>query len=65
MILIPFKITLTQLWNKIELDGEEKLCISNFLDGKNEKIVNLDRIFGIGGEGVVLKDEILTRESTP
>ena len=46
----------------IEVDGEEKLCLSKFLDGQNEKNVKLDRILGIGGEGLVLKDEISTRE---
>ena len=39
------------------------MCISRFLNGQNEKIVKLDRILGIGGEGLVLKDEILSREN--
>ena len=46
----------------MKLDGEENMCLLNFLQGKNEKIMKLDRILGIGGEGVVLKDEIWTRE---
>ena len=33
-----------------------------FLAGKSEKIVILERILGIGGEGIVLSDEITTKE---
>ena len=51
-----------QAQTKLELDGEENKSISNFLNKKNKKIVRLDRILGIGGEGLVLKDEIWTRE---
>ena len=34
----------------------------NFLDGKSEKIVRLERILGIGGEGIVLSDKMTTKE---
>ena len=34
-----------------------------FLDGKSEKRVNLERILGIGGEGIVLAQKIDTREN--
>ena len=34
----------------------------NFLDGKSEKTVRLERILGIGGEGVVLSDKMTTKE---
>ena len=34
----------------------------NFLDGKSDKTVRLERILGIGGEGIVLSDKITTKE---
>ena len=40
---------------EIELKKKEKLSFSVFLDGKSEKTVNLERILGIGGEGIVLR----------
>ena len=39
----------------IEVYGNEKMSFSKFLDAKSEKTVNLERILGIGGEGIVLK----------
>ena len=48
---------------EIELDGDEKLSISKFLDEKCEKTVNLECILGIGGEGIVLAHKIDTREN--
>ena len=33
-----------------------------FLDGKSEKTVRLERILGIGGEGIVLSDKMTTKE---
>ena len=33
-----------------------------FLDGKSEKTVRLERILGLGGEGIVLSDEMDTKE---
>lgn len=47
---------------EFDLAGEENEDFLKFLDGKSQKFVKLDRIFGIGGEGVVLKDQIWTRE---
>ena len=34
----------------------------NFLDGKFEKTVRLERILGLGGEGIVLSDKMTTKE---
>ena len=34
----------------------------NFLDGKFDKIVRLERILGLGGEGIVLSDKMTTKE---
>ena len=59
------KGTLIQTKNcdEIELDGDEKLSFLQFLDQKSEKTVNLERILGIGGEGIVLSQKIDTREN--
>ena len=48
---------------EIELKRDEKLSFLEFLDGKSEKKVNLERILGIGGEGVVLAQKMDTREN--
>ena len=53
----------TKKYDEIELDGDEKLSFSQFLDAKSEKIVNLERILGIGGEGIVLSHKMNTREN--
>ena len=34
----------------------------NILNGKSDKIVRLERILGLGGEGIVLSDKITTKE---
>ena len=47
---------------EIELDGDEKSSFSKFLDGKSEKTVNLERVLGIGGEGIVLAQKMDTKE---
>ena len=47
----------------IERDGNEKLSFLNFLDGKSAKTVNLERILGIGGEGIVLSQKMVTKEN--
>lgn len=60
MYLIPLKVLLTQSQKKLKLDSEENLCFLNFLAGKNEEIVKLNRLLGIGGEGLVLHDEVWT-----
>ena len=48
---------------EIELAENEKLSFSKFLAGKSEKIVNLDRILGIGGEGIVIAQKKDIREN--
>ena len=48
---------------EIELEGNEKLSFSKFLDGKSIKTVNLERVLGIGGEGIVLSQKMDTREN--
>ena len=47
----------------IELKGNEKFSFLEFLDGKSEKILNLKKILGIGGEGIVLAQKMNTREN--
>ena len=49
--------------NDIELHGDEKLSLLKFLDGKSEKTVHLERILGIGGEGIVLAHKMDTKEN--
>ena len=39
------------------------MSFSKFLDVKSEKTVNLQRILGIGGEGIVLSQKMDTREN--
>ena len=48
---------------EIELEGNEELSFSKFLNGKSEKTVNLEAVLGIGGEGIVLVQKIDTREN--
>ena len=48
---------------EIENDGYEKSSFLKFLDGKSEKTVNLERILGIGGEGIVLSHKMDTKEN--
>ena len=47
---------------EIELDVNEKKSLLSLLDGKSEKTVNLKRLLGIGGEGIVLRQKMDTRE---
>ena len=56
------KLISTKTDEAIELKGNEKLSFSKFLDGKSEKKVNLERILGIGGEGIVLAQKMDSRE---
>ena len=53
----------TKIYEEIELDGKEKLSFSKILNGKCEKIVNLERVLGCGGEGIVLAYKMDTREN--
>ena len=62
-IILTGTLISTKSSEKIELDGHEKSSISNFLDGKSEKTVNLERVLGIGGEGIVLAEKMDTREN--
>ena len=48
---------------EIELEGNEKLSFSKFLDRKSNKTVNLERVLGIGGEGILLAQKMDTREN--
>ena len=48
---------------EIELDVNEKKSLLSLLDGKSEKIVDLERVLGIGGEGIVLSQKMDTREN--
>ena len=52
----------TQRVENFELKGEEKKSFMNILNGKSDKIVRLERILGLGGEGIVLSDKITTKE---
>ena len=54
--------TKTKKDKNFELEGEEKKSFMNFLDGKSEKTVRLERILGIGGEGIVLSEKMTTKE---
>ena len=56
------KLISTNKNEKIELEGEEKLSFTKFLGGKCEKTVNLERVLGIGGEGIVLSHKMDTKE---
>ena len=53
----------TKSHEEIELEGNEELSFSKFLDGKSEKTVNLEGILGIGGEGIVLAQKMNSREN--
>ena len=53
----------TKSYEEIEVDGDTKLSFSKFLEGKSEKKVNLERVLGIGGEGIVLSHKMDTREN--
>ena len=63
-----FELTLSGYWKRtqrvknFELEGEERKSFMVFLDGKSEKNVRLERILGIGGEGIVLSEKMTTKE---
>ena len=59
------KLTSTKRNEEIELEGNEKLSFSKFLDGKSVKTVNLKKILGIGGEGIVLAQKMDTWREWP
>ena len=47
---------------EIELDVNERQSFLRFLNGQSEKRVNLERVLGIGGEGIVLAHKMDTKE---
>ena len=57
------KLISTKNYQEIEIDGDEKFSFANFLNGKSEKTVNLTRVLGIGGEGIVLGHQMDTKEN--
>ena len=57
------KLISTKSLEEIEIEGNEELSFLKFLDGKSEKTVTLEKILGIGGEGIVLAQKMDTREN--
>ena len=55
--------TATKETENFELDGVEKISFISLLDGQSEKTVRLERILGLGGEGIVLSDKMTTKEN--
>ena len=55
------KLISTKTKQEIEVDEDEKLSFAYFLNGKFEKTVNLKRVLGIGGEGIVLGQKMDTK----
>ena len=53
----------TKSYEEIKLEGNEEFSFSNFLNGKSEKTLSLERVLGIGGEGIVLAQKMDTREN--
>ena len=53
----------TKNYEEIELEGNENLSFLKFLNEKSNKTVNLERVLGIGGEGIVLAQKMDTREN--
>ena len=57
------KLISTKTKQEIEVDEDEKLSFAYFLNGEFEKTVNLKRVLGIGGEGIVLSQKMDTKEN--
>ena len=57
------KLISTKTKQEIEVDEDEKLSFAYFLNGEFEKTVNLKRVLGIGGEGIVLSHKMDTKEN--
>ena len=61
---IRFKIILSGICafenqlKEIEIEGREKMSFERFLGGQNSKNVDLGKVLGIGGEGVVIQEEL-------
>ena len=43
---------------EIKIEGREKISFERFLGGRNSKNVDLGKVLGIGGEGVVIQQEL-------
>ena len=48
----------TSQQKSIEIKGHEKRSFERFLGGQKSKIVGLNKVLGIGGEGVVIEKEL-------
>ena len=57
-IILSGICALTNQQKSIEIKGREKKSFKNFLGGHQFKIVRLDKVLGIGGEGVVIEKEL-------
>ena len=52
------KCALKNRQKHIEIKDREKLSFETFLGGQNSKNVDLGKVLGIGGEGVVIQQEL-------
>ena len=63
-MFVPFKIILSGICalnnqqKDIKIEGREEISFENFLGGQNSKNVDLGKVLGIGGEGVVIQQEL-------
>ena len=49
---------LTGQQKSVEIEGREKRSFQIFLQGQQSKNIALDKVLGIGGEGVVIQEEL-------
>ena len=49
---------MTSQRKEIEIQRQEKSSFERFLGGQESKIVGLEKVLGIGGEGVVIQEEL-------
>ena len=52
------KCALKNQQKDIEIEGREKMSFEKFLRGQNSKNIDLRKVLGIGGEGVVIQQEL-------
>ena len=57
-IILSGICALTNQQKSIEIKGREKKSFKKFMGGQESKIVRLDKVLGIGGEGVVIEKEL-------
>ena len=57
-IILKGICALTSQRKSIEIKGREKKSFKKFLGGQESKNVGLDKVLGIGGEGVVIEKEL-------